>query len=65
MSMGENKMNKCYQFAKTIWTHAGYKRKDVSVVSCCVDWFVETPKSKQEKSAHCKWCAIAEVIANE
>ena len=58
-------MNKCYQFARAKWKQAGYKRKDISVVSCCGDWFVETPKSKTEISAHCKYCAIAEVISKE
>ena len=58
-------MDKCYQFAKKMWTQAGYKRKDISVVSCCGDWFVETPKSKEEKSAHCEWCAVAEVITGQ
>ena len=58
-------MNNCYKFAKTMWSLAGYQRKDISCVPCCGDWFVETPKTKREVSAHCNWCAIAEVIAKE
>jgi len=57
--------NRCYNFAKIMWEKEGYKRKDISVVSCCGGWFVETPKTKEEISAHCKWCAVAEIISKE
>jgi len=48
----------CYKFVLGMMKQAGYKRKDVSITSCCGGWYIETPKSKKEKSAHCKWCAF-------
>lgn len=54
--------NRCREFAKYCWTEAGLKLKDISCVPCAGDWFVEIPKHSQEIHAHCKWCAIAEVV---
>jgi hypothetical protein len=58
-------MTLCHNFAKKAWELAGYAGKDISVVRCVGDWFVETPKSKREIHAHCKWCAVAEAVAKE
>lgn len=57
--------SRCLEMARKAWKLAGYTRKDISVVSCAGNFFVETPKSEKEVSAHCKWCALTEVICSE
>lgn len=58
-------MGLCERFAKVVIKEAGYKFKDVSATSCAGNWLVHTPKSEREIHAHCKFCAIVEVIVSE
>ena len=52
----------CKPMMMNVLKNSGLKYKDISCVSCAGDYFVEFKDAKEEKSAHCKYCAITEVV---
>lgn len=61
--LDESRFSKCYVMANTLWKKLGIKRKDISVVFNGSNWFVEYLNLKEEVEAHCKWCAVVEVLS--
>lgn len=58
--------SRCYSMASALWQKKKYKRKDFGITELSHnDFSVETPDYIKEVHAHCKWCALFEVLAGE
>jgi hypothetical protein len=58
-----NKPNpRCKPMMQTVLKKSGLNYKDIRCVNCAVSYFVEFNDVKEEKRAHCKYCAISEVV---
>lgn len=55
---------RCYKMATALWQKLKLTRKDIGVTTILLgsDFCVELPDLIQEVHAHCKWCAVFDVL---